>query len=133
MRKVQSQSTSNPCSISQAASVEALNGPQACIDTMVTAFKERHQFVLETANAIQGVQCIAAQGAFYAFLDVREAMKHKGFDQDADFATALLEQQEVAAVPGSGFGAPGYLRISFATSLDHLNQALARLKAFMDT
>jgi aspartate aminotransferase len=131
MRKVQSQSTSNPCSISQAASVEALNGPQDCIGTMVTAFKQRHDYVLETANQIPGIQSIPAPGAFYAFLDVREAMKMKGMEKDADFATALLEQQEVAAVPGSGFGAPGYLRISFATSLEHLTEALKRLQAFM--
>ncbi|KUJ71754.1 pyridoxal phosphate-dependent aminotransferase [Thiomicrospira sp. WB1] len=132
MRKVQSQSTSNPCSVSQAASVEALNGPQDCIETMLTAFKERHQYVLDTANSIPGIQCIPASGAFYAFLDVREAMQMKGFKEDADFATALLEEQEVAAVPGSGFGAPGYLRISFATSLAHLQEALKRLSAFMN-
>ncbi|MBD3611133.1 MAG: pyridoxal phosphate-dependent aminotransferase, partial [Hydrogenovibrio crunogenus] len=105
MRKVQSQSTSNPCSISQAASTEALNGPQDCIDTMLTEFKKRHEFVVERINEIPGFKCIPAAGAFYAFMDVKAAMKQKGYQTDTDFATAILEEVEVAAVPGSGFGA----------------------------
>ncbi len=102
MRKVQSQSTSNPCSISQAASVEALNGDQGCIQTMLVEFKKRHDFVVERINQIPGFKCIPAAGAFYAFMDVRDAMKQKGFETDADFATAILEEVDVAAVPGSG-------------------------------
>jgi aspartate aminotransferase len=131
MRKVQSQSTSNPCSISQAASVEALNGDQGCIQTMLVEFKKRHDFVVERINQIPGFKCIPAAGAFYAFMDVRDAMKQKGFETDADFATAILEEVDVAAVPGSGFGAEGYLRISFATSMDNLVNALDRIDAFM--
>jgi aspartate aminotransferase len=131
MRKVQSQSTSNPCSISQAASVEALNGDQGCIQTMLVEFKKRHDFVVERINQIPGFKCIPAAGAFYAFMDVRDAMKQKGFETDADFATAILEEVDVAAVPGSGFGAEGYLRISFATSMDNLVNALDRIEAFM--
>ncbi|KUJ73547.1 aspartate aminotransferase [Thiomicrospira sp. XS5] len=131
MRKVQSQSTSNPCSISQAASVEALNGDQGCIQTMLVEFKKRHDFVVERINQIPGFKCIPAAGAFYAFMDVRDAMQQKGFDTDADFATAILEEVEVAAVPGSGFGAEGHLRISFATSMDNLVNALDRIDAFM--
>ncbi len=131
MRKVQSQSTSNPCSISQAASVEALNGDQGCIQTMLVEFKKRHDFVVERINQIPGFKCIPAAGAFYAFMDVRDAMKQKGFDTDADFATAILEEVEVAAVPGSGFGADGHLRISFATSMENLVNALDRIDTFM--
>jgi len=131
MRKVQSQSTSNPCSISQAASTEALNGPQDCIDTMLTEFKKRHEFVVERINEIPGFKCIPAAGAFYAFMDVKEAMKQKGYETDADFATAILEEVEVAAVPGSGFGAEGHLRISFATSMVNLINALDRIDSFM--
>jgi len=131
MRKVQSQSTSNPCSISQAASVEALNGDQGCIQTMLVEFKKRHDFVVERINQIPGFKCIPAAGAFYAFMDVRDAMKQKGVETDADFATAILEEVDVAAVPGSGFGAEGYLRISFATSMDNLVNALDRIDGFM--
>lgn len=131
MRKVQSQSTSNPCSISQYASVEALNGSQDCIQVMLTEFKKRHEFVVERINQIPGFKCIPADGAFYAFMDVKEAIKMKGFESDADFATAILEQVDVAAVPGSGFGSEGYLRISFATSMENLVEALDRIDSFM--
>lgn len=131
MRKVQSQSTSNPCSISQYASVEALDGPQECIQVMLTEFKKRHEFVVERINQIPGFKCIPAAGAFYAFMDVKDAMKMKGFSSDADFATAILEEVDVAAVPGSGFGSEGYLRISFATSMENLIEALNRIDSFM--
>ena len=131
MRKVQSQSTSNPCSISQYAATEALNGPQDCIQTMLAAFKTRHQFVVERINQIPGFKCIPAQGAFYAFIDVSEAMTQKGFERDADFAAAILEEVEVALVPGSAFGAEQHIRISFATSLDNLKEALNRIERFM--
>ncbi|MBD3755954.1 MAG: pyridoxal phosphate-dependent aminotransferase [Gammaproteobacteria bacterium] len=131
MRKVQSQSTSNPCSISQVASVEALNGSQECIQTMLVEFKKRHEFVVERVNQIPGFKCIRAAGAFYAFMDISEAMQMKGFASDTDFATALLEEKLVAAVPGSGFGADKHLRISFATSMENLVNALDRIDAFM--
>ncbi|MBN2646565.1 MAG: pyridoxal phosphate-dependent aminotransferase [Thiotrichales bacterium] len=131
MRKVQSQSTSNPCSISQAASVAALNGPQECIQTMLVAFKQRHQYVVKRINQIPGFKCLPAQGAFYAFMDVSEAMKHKGFASDAEFASALLEEKFVAVVPGSGFGSEGHLRISFATSMENLVAALDRIEDYM--
>ncbi|GKT11837.1 MAG: aspartate aminotransferase [Thiomicrorhabdus sp.] len=131
MRKVQSQSTSNPCSISQAASVEALNGSQACIQTMLVEFKKRHKFVIERINQIPGFKCIEADGAFYAFMNVSEAMEMKGFVTDADLSTALLEDKLVAVVPGSAFGADKHLRISFATSMENLINALDRIDAFM--
>jgi aspartate aminotransferase len=131
MKTVQSQSTSNPCSISQRASVAALNGDQACIQTMLSAFKSRHQFVVERVNQIPGFKCLPADGAFYMFINVEQAMQAKGFRSDADFATAILEQVDVATVPGSGFGAEGHLRISFATSLTNLQTALDRIDSFM--
>lgn len=131
MQTVQSQSTSNPCSISQAASVAALNGPQDCINVMLDAFKQRHTFVVERINKIPGFKCLPADGAFYMFINIAEAMQMKGFATDADMATAILEQVEVAAVPGSGFGADKHLRISFATSLDNLKNALDRIDQFM--
>lgn len=133
MKTVQSQSTSNPCSISQAASVAALNGPQDCINTMLDAFKQRHQFVVERVNQIPGFKCLPADGAFYMFINIAKAMQMKGFTSDADMATAILEEVEVAAVPGSGFGAEGHLRISFATSLDNLKVALDRMDQFMQS
>ncbi|WFE67943.1 pyridoxal phosphate-dependent aminotransferase [Thiomicrospira sp. R3] len=133
MKTVQSQSTSNPCSISQAASVAALNGSQACIQTMLSAFKQRHHFVVERTNQIPGFKCLPADGAFYMFINVEGAMKMKGFSTDADFANAILEQVDVAAVPGSGFGADGHLRISFATSMALLEKALDRIDQFMRT
>ncbi|HBQ44996.1 MAG TPA: aspartate transaminase [Thiomicrospira sp.] len=133
MRKVQSQSTSNPCSISQYASVEALNGSQECIQTMLTQFKKRHLFVVERINQIPGFKCIHADGAFYAFINIEKAMQQKGFTTDADMATAILEQVEVAVVPGSAFGADKHLRISFATSMDNLINALDRIEKFMQS
>ncbi len=131
MKTVQSQSTSNPCSISQRASVAALNGDQTCIQTMLSAFKSRHEFVVERVNQIPGFKCLPADGAFYMFINVEQAMLTKGFHSDADFATAILEQVDVATVPGSGFGAEGHLRISFATSLNNLQTALDRIDNFM--
>jgi len=131
MRKVQSQSTSNACSISQAASVAALNGSQECIQTMLVEFKKRHQYVLDRANSIPGMKCIEAGGAFYAFINIEGAMAAKGFASDADFASALLDEKLVAAVPGSGFGSEGHLRLSFATSMEILVEALDRIEAFV--
>ncbi|QCU89574.1 pyridoxal phosphate-dependent aminotransferase [Thiomicrorhabdus sediminis] len=131
MRKVQSQSTSNPCSVSQAASVEALNGSQDCIQVMLVEFKKRHEYVVERINNLPGFKCIKASGAFYSFMDIREAMTIKGYNTDTDFVAALLEEQLVAAVPGSAFGADGYMRISFATSMENLVKALDRFEAFM--
>jgi aspartate aminotransferase len=133
MKTVQSQSTSNPCSISQAASVAALNGSQQCIQTMLNAFKQRHKFVVERINQIPGFKCLPADGAFYMFINITDAMKIKGFKTDADLANAILEKVDVAAVPGSGFGAEGHLRISFATSMELLENALNRIDNFMQS
>ncbi len=133
MENVQSQSTSNPTSISQVAAEAALNGDQGCIAPMVKAFKERHAFVLETFNKMPGVKCIAAGGAFYAFPDMRGAIESLAkcgvieAANDLAFSEYLLEKAGVAVVPGSAFGAKGYIRISFATSMENLKNALARI------
>ena len=131
MAKVQSQSTSNPCSISQAAAQAALEGDQACIRPMVEAFRERHDYVVKTLNEMPGVRCPASQGAFYSFPYVQDAMDRLGVKTDVEFAELLLNQAKVALVPGSAFGAPGYLRLSFATSMDNLQQALGRVAAIL--
>ncbi len=128
MTKVQSQSTSNPTSISQVAAEAALNGGRDCVIPMVKAFKERHDYVVKTLNEIPGFSCIPADGAFYAYPNVKEAMAKAGIDNDIDFAEKLLLEAGVALVPGSAFGTPGYMRLSFATSMEVLQDALARIK-----
>jgi aspartate aminotransferase len=133
MENVQSQSTSNPTSISQVAAEAALNGDQGCITPMLKAFRERHVFVVNALNKIPGVKCIMAGGAFYAFPDVRPAiakLHQRGTIKaatDVALAEYLLESGGVAVVPGSAFGSEGYIRLSFATSMDNLQKALERL------
>ena len=133
MENVQSQSTSNPTSISQVAAEAALSGDQGCITPMLEAFRERHLFVVDALNKIPGVHCIQSEGAFYAFPDVRPVIANlhqRGLIKDAtDVALSeyLLERVGVAVVPGSAFGSEGYVRLSFATSMDNLRQAIARM------
>jgi aspartate aminotransferase len=133
MTNVQSQSTSNPTSISQVAAEAALNGDQACIQPMLKAFRERHVYVVESLNKIPGVKCLPSGGAFYAFPDVRAAIANlyqKGLISaatDIAISNYLLEKSGVAVVPGSAFGLEGYIRLSFATSMHNLEQALARI------
>jgi len=136
MENVQSHSTSNATSISQYAAEAALNGDQACIEPMVAAFRERGRFVAESLNRIAGVKCLTPTGAFYAFPDCREAIRKLSATgtlrapTDLVFCDYLLEQPlGVAAVPGSAFGAEGYLRISFATSMDNIKKAVERMAA----
>ena len=131
---LQSQSTSNPTSISQAAAEAALLGDQSCITPMLNAFKERHTFVVNAFNNIEGLDCIKAQGAFYSFPYAKNAIeslyrksKIKSND-DIAFSDYLLDTKGVAIVPGSAFGSEGYFRISFATSMDNLREALLRIK-----
>ncbi len=128
MKKIQSQSTSNPTSISQVAAQAALEGDQGCIQTMLAAFKERHDFVVERLNRIRGVHCLPSQGAFYSFPDMQEAITARGLANDVEMAEWLLNEVGVALVPGSAFGAEGCMRLSFATSLDILGDALDRLE-----
>jgi len=128
MTTIQSQSTSNPCSISQIAAQKALQGDQRPVERMVSAFKERHDFVIDFLNTIPGFKCLPAEGAFYAFPQVLNAINRLKMANDIEFSEFLLNTTGVAVVPGSAFGAPGYLRISFATSLENLKEALTRIK-----
>jgi aspartate aminotransferase len=127
MATVQGQSTSNPSSIGQKAAVAALNGDQDCVAKMNESFRARHDFVVPGLNALPGVSCLPGAGTFYAFAEVRGAMAELGLKDDQAFADLLLEKAGVAVVPGSGFGAPGHMRISFATSRALLEQALVRI------
>ncbi|HQS59707.1 MAG: aspartate aminotransferase [Gallionellales bacterium 35-53-114] len=133
MENVQSQSTSNPTSISQVAAEAALNGDQGCLAPMIKAFRERHVFVVNSLNKIPGLKCMMAGGAFYAFPDARGAIStlhKKGLIKEAtDIALSeyLLVEAGVAVVPGSAFGSEGYMRLSFATSMSNLENALARI------
>ena len=135
MTNVQSQSTSNPTSISQVAAEAALNGDQACITPMLDAFKQRHRFLVDGLNKIPGFKCVDSGGAFYAFPDVREAIARLHTQgaikaaTDIDFSEYLLNKADVAVVPGSAFGADGYIRLTFATSNANLEKALTRIAA----
>ncbi len=129
MRKIQSQSTSNPTSISQVAAEEALRGDQSCIDTMMVEFKKRHDFVVDELNRMDGVDCLKTDGTFYVFPNVDGVIKRlDGIENDLDFAEYLIEKAGVALVPGTAFGCPGHIRISIATSMENLSNALARIK-----
>jgi aspartate aminotransferase len=127
MSTIQGQSTSNASSISQRASTVALNGDQTCVAEMNKAFKARHDFVVAGLNAIPGISCLAGAGTFYAFANVEGAMRTLGIKDDNEFAEYLLVQAGVAVVPGSGFGAPNHMRLSFACSMQTLEEALRRI------
>ena len=129
IRKIQSQSTSNPSSISQAAAVEALNGKQDFIKKRAKSFKERRDFVVKSLNNIDGISCLKPNGAFYVFPNCKKLLnKRTKLKKDTDFVQKLLEKQNVAAVQGSAFGLDGYFRISYATSMAKLKIAMARIK-----
>ena len=133
MENVQSQSTSNPTSISQVAAEAALNGDQSCLTPMIKAFRERHVFVVYELNKIPGLKCLMAGGAFYAFPDARvaiAALHQRGIitaATDIALTEYLLVEAGVAVVPGSAFGSEGYIRLSFATSMENLQEALERI------
>ena len=131
MKKVQSQSTSNPCSISQAAAVAALNGDQSCVAEMLEAFHDRHDYLVAALNDIPGFKCAEGAGTFYAFPNIEGAMEAAGVKKDSDFSELLMKKADVALVPGSAFGAPGYLRLSFATHMDVLEKAISRIKGIL--
>jgi len=132
--KIQSQSTSNPSSISQAAAVEALNGPQDFIQERSDVFKERRDFVVNSLNNIKGISCLKPNGAFYAFPSCKKLLgKKTKLKTDKDFVEKLLEKSLVAVVQGSAFGLDGYFRISYATSMDNLKKALERIKSFCES
>jgi aspartate aminotransferase len=127
MATVQGQSTSNPCSVSQKAAVAALRGDQDCIARMTAAYHERHDFVIAGLNALPGITALPGAGTFYAFADVSGAMRTLGHADDEAFTNFLLAEAGVAVVSGSGFGAPGHVRISFATSRELLDKALRQI------
>jgi len=128
MKKIQGQSTSNPTSISQHAAVAALNESQDCIEPMLLAFKERHDFVVKALNEIEGVECLPSDGTFYSFPNVDGLIARvNGVSNDAELSELLLSEKEVAMVPGSAFGAPGHIRLSFATSMENLVKAVERI------
>ena len=132
--KIQSQSTSNPTSISQAAAVEALNGIQDFIEERANSFKKRRDFVVESLNKIKGLSCIKPEGAFYVFPKCKKLLNKKTkLKTDKDFVEKLLTEAKVAVVQGSAFGLDGYFRISYATSMDNLKKALERIKSFCES
>lgn len=130
MNKLQGQSTSNPCSISQYASLAALSGDQSCVAEMSVAFRQRHDWLVQALNKLPGFSCLPADGAFYAFPDVSGAIAAlDSVDDDTGFAEYLLETSGVAVVPGIAFGAPGHVRLSYACSLETLQEAVRRMAA----
>jgi aspartate aminotransferase len=131
MATIQGQSTSNPTSVSQKAAVAALNGDQGCVAEMNKAFKARHDYVVAGLNQIRGVSCLPGFGTFYAFANVRDAMRNLGCADDNAFAERLITDALVAVVPGSGFGAPAHMRLSFACSMQTLEKALERMRRLL--
>ena len=128
-QKIQSQSTSNASSISQYAAIAALTGDQTYINESMAIFKQRHDFVHAGLNSIDGVECTASDGTFYSFPNMQGVIdKLDGINNDIELGEYLLEQAEVALVPGSAFGAKGYMRLSYATSIENLETAIERLK-----
>jgi len=133
--KIQSQSTTNPSSISQAAAVEALNGVQNFIKERAISFRERRDFVVNALNAIEGIECLNPDGAFYVFpsckgLIGKKDSKGKEIKKDTDFVQSLLENNGIAVVQGSAFGLEGFFRISYATSMENLKKALEKISIF---
>jgi aspartate aminotransferase len=129
MKKIQSQSTSNPTSISQYAAEAALNGSQQCIADMMVHFKQRHDYVVDRLNKMPGVNCLSTDGTFYVFPSVTGLIDAiDGVNDDLELAEYLIEKAGVALVPGSAFGSPGFARISIATSMENLSNALDRIE-----
>ena len=128
MKTIQSQSTSNPCSISQIAAIAALSGDQSCVKNMNVAYKERNNFLSDNLNNISGFECRKGEGAFYAFPKVSDAISNSGLKNDIELVDLILNKAGVVMVPGTPFGAPGYVRLSFACSMEELKDAIQRLK-----
>ena len=127
MLRVQGHSTSNATSISQAAAIEALNGPQESVRLMLAEYGRRREWLLNALNETPGLSCSQPEGAFYAFPDVRGCLKHTVTTSE-QFAAELLEREQTVVTDGTGFGAPGFIRISYATSLDRLQEAVKRIR-----
>ncbi len=134
IRKIQSQSTSNPSSVSQAAAVEALSGEQNFIKERAEAFRKRRDFVVNSLNNIKGISCLQPNGAFYVFPSCKGLLnKRTKIKNDTEFVKKLLEQSMVAVVQGSAFGLEGYFRISYATSMENLEKAMVRIRKFCES
>lgn len=131
MKTIQSQSTSNPCSIAQKAAVAALLGPQDKLYEMVDAFHQRHDYIVTRLSAMPGVEVIPADGTFYLFPNVQQVINARGFKNDLEFADRLLQDVGIALVPGSAFGCEGCIRLSFACSMETLKDAMDRLERFI--
>lgn len=131
MLKVQGHSTSNPTSIAQYAAIEALNGPQESVGEMLAEYTTRRSWLLSALREVPGLKCSEPEGAFYAFPDVRGCLK-KDLKTSADFAQRLLEEEQTVVTDGTGFGAPGFVRISYATSMAQLQEGVKRIKRFAE-
>lgn len=127
MKKVQSQSTSNPSSISQAATIAALNGSKDEIYAMIEQYKLRHDYLCNALNDIDGFKTSPGSGAFYLFPDVKNVIKNKGFSDDVELSQYFIEEAKVAVIPGSAFGSKGYIRLSYATSHEQIKEAVERI------
>ena len=132
MKKIQGQSTSNPSSISQVAAIAALNGPHDAVNMMVNEYKKRHDYLCDALNKINGFNTSPGTGAFYLFPDVNNVIESKGFADDIEFSSFLIDQANVAVIPGSAFGAEGCIRISYATSMELLKESIARIKLSLE-
>ena len=132
MKKVQGQSTSNPSSISQVAAIAALNGPHDAVNMMVGEYKKRHDYLCDALNKINGFNVSPGTGAFYLFPEVSSVIESKGFADDIEFSSFLIDQANVAVIPGSAFGAEGCIRISYATSMELLKESIARIKSSLE-
>ena len=128
MKTIQSQSTSNPCSISQVAAIAALSGDQSVVTEMTAAYKNRHDYVVAALNSIEGFECRSGEGTFYAFPRVSNALQARNLSSDTELVQLLINEADVACVPGTAFGAPGYMRLSFACSMEILEDAINRIK-----
>ena len=130
-----SHSTGSPCSVSQAAAVSALTGPQDCVEEMRRAFEERRNYIVERVNRIDGVSCLKPEGAFYVMMNIErligKTVHGERIQTDHDFCTAFLKHGLVATVPGRGFGAPNFVRWAYAASMDNIRKGLDRLEAFL--
>ena len=132
MKKIQGQSTSNPSSISQVAAIAALNGPHDAVNMMVGEYKKRHDYLCDALNKINGFNTSPGTGAFYLFPEVSSVIESKGFADDIEFSSFLIDQANVAVIPGSAFGAEGCIRISYATSMELLKESIARIKSSLE-
>jgi len=128
MKTIQSQSTTNPCSVSQEAAQAALDGDQGVVAEMVAEYRARHDYLVAALNDIPGFECRPGEGTFYAFPRVDVALRHLRLADDVELTEHLIDSANVAVVPGSAFGAPGYLRLSFACSMESLKEAVERIK-----